>query len=135
MQNAGERSEFGSQTATRSANRPELRGFLPTWKPRRFAETGWWSKGDSNRDALGDAFVNLRAFRIENQQFRLEFPPPSALTAEAALRGQARTKATIRAAAEAELANAVPLCDNGFKIELAKRVIVAVLTDLAGDMA
>lgn len=61
--------------------------------------------------------------------------PWRALTAEAALRGQARAKATIHAAAEAELANAVPLRDNGFKIELAKRVIVAVLTDLAGGMA
>ena len=28
-QNAGERPEFGSQTATRLTNRPELRGFLP----------------------------------------------------------------------------------------------------------
>ena len=35
---AGERSEFGSQTATRLANRPKLRGLLPTWKPRRFAD-------------------------------------------------------------------------------------------------
>ena len=33
--NAGERSEFGSQTATRLTNRPKLRGFLPTRKPRR----------------------------------------------------------------------------------------------------
>src|SRR5208337_2116413 len=32
---------------------------------------------DSNRDALGDAFVNLRAFPIEKQQLRLEFPPPT----------------------------------------------------------
>ena len=36
-QNAGERPEFGSQTATRLTNRPELRGFLPARKPRRFA--------------------------------------------------------------------------------------------------
>ena len=41
-QNTGERPEFGSQTATRLANRRELRGFLPTRKPRRFARTGWW---------------------------------------------------------------------------------------------
>src|SRR5271165_4817869 len=37
--NAGEWSEFGSQTATRLDNRPKLRGFLPTRKPRRFAGT------------------------------------------------------------------------------------------------
>ena len=41
-QNAGERPEFGSQTATRLTNRPELRGFLPARKPRRFACTVWW---------------------------------------------------------------------------------------------
>ena len=47
-QNAGERSEFGSQTATRLTNRPELRGFLPTRKPRRFAGTVWWGMQGSN---------------------------------------------------------------------------------------
>jgi xanthine dehydrogenase YagS FAD-binding subunit len=61
--------------------------------------------------------------------------PWRAVIAEAALRGQAPTAAAIRAAAEAELAGAVPLRDNGFKIELAKRVIVAVMTDLVGDAA
>jgi xanthine dehydrogenase YagS FAD-binding subunit len=61
--------------------------------------------------------------------------PWRAVTAEAALRGSMPTQAAIRAAAEAELADAVPLRDNGFKIELAKRAIVAVLTDLAGDVA
>ena len=44
-QNAGERPEFGSQTATRLPNRPELRGFLSTRKPRRFAGTAWWEVG------------------------------------------------------------------------------------------
>ena len=47
-QNAGERPEFGSQTATRLTNRPELRGFLSTRKPRRFARTGWWAIQGSN---------------------------------------------------------------------------------------
>ena len=51
-QNAGERPEFGSQTATRLTNRPELRGFLPARKPRRFAGTGWWSQTESNRRPL-----------------------------------------------------------------------------------
>jgi xanthine dehydrogenase YagS FAD-binding subunit len=35
-----------------------------------------------------------------------------------------------RAAAEAELADATPLRDNAFKVELAKRTIVAVLGEL-----
>ena len=47
-QNAGERPEFGSQTATRLTNRPELRGFLPARKPRRFACTVWWGMQESN---------------------------------------------------------------------------------------
>ena len=42
------------------------------------------------------------------------------------------TAESFRAAAEAELAPAVPLSGNGFKIELAKRTITAVLTGLAG---
>jgi xanthine dehydrogenase YagS FAD-binding subunit len=59
--------------------------------------------------------------------------PWRAFTAEAALRGQILTQTTIRAAAEAELASAVPLRDNGFKIELAKRAIFSALTELGGD--
>ena len=51
----------------------------------------------------------------------------------AALRGQPATEAAFRAAAEAELADAVPLRDNAFKIELAKRTIVAVLGELAAS--
>lgn len=61
--------------------------------------------------------------------------PWRALTAEAALRGRKPTKDTIFAAAGAELASAVPLRDNAFKIELTKRTIAAVLTDLAGEAA
>jgi xanthine dehydrogenase YagS FAD-binding subunit len=61
--------------------------------------------------------------------------PWRALTAEAALRGRKPTKDAILAAAGAELAAAVPLGDNAFKIELAKRTIAAVLTDLAGEAA
>ena len=61
--------------------------------------------------------------------------PWRATAAEAALRGQPLTEAIARKAAEAELADAEPLRDNGFKIELAKRVIVATLMDLAGDDA
>ena len=58
--------------------------------------------------------------------------PWRAWKAEAALRGQAATAATFAAAADAELADATPLRDNGFKIELARRVMVAVLEDLKG---
>ena len=57
--------------------------------------------------------------------------PWRAWTAERALRGQPATEASFRAAADGELADAAPLRHNGFKIELARRVIVAVLADLA----
>ncbi|HEX3664226.1 MAG TPA: xanthine dehydrogenase family protein subunit M [Rhizomicrobium sp.] len=59
--------------------------------------------------------------------------PWRAFTAEAALRGQKLAETTVREAAEAELAGAVPLHDNGFKIELAKRAIVSVLSELGGN--
>jgi xanthine dehydrogenase YagS FAD-binding subunit len=59
--------------------------------------------------------------------------PWRAWTAEAALRGGPATAGHFRAAAEAELADAVPLRDNAFKIELARRTMTAVLTGLLGD--
>jgi xanthine dehydrogenase YagS FAD-binding subunit len=59
--------------------------------------------------------------------------PWRAFKAEAALKGQPATEDSFRAAAEAELAAAVPLHDNGFKVELAKRTITAVLMELAAE--
>jgi len=56
--------------------------------------------------------------------------PWRAWKAEAALKGRRATPESFRAAAEAELADAAPLRDNGFKVELANRTIVAVLTEL-----
>ena len=61
--------------------------------------------------------------------------PWRAHKAEAALQGAPATAASFRAAAEAELADAVPLRNNGFKIELAKRAIVATLSELTGERA
>jgi xanthine dehydrogenase YagS FAD-binding subunit len=61
--------------------------------------------------------------------------PWRAWTAENALRGQRVSETNFRAAAEAELADAAPLRDNAFKIELAKRIITAVLVELAGEAA
>ena len=56
--------------------------------------------------------------------------PWRATRAEAALRGQPVSAALFLDAARAELADARPLRDNGFKVELAQRTIVAVLTQL-----
>ena len=61
--------------------------------------------------------------------------PWRAAKAEAMLIGQPATEAMFRAAAEAEMADAQGLRDNGFKIELARRAMTAVLVDLSGDAA
>jgi xanthine dehydrogenase YagS FAD-binding subunit len=61
--------------------------------------------------------------------------PWRAWEAEEALRGRPATAESFRAAADAELAAARPLRDNGFKVELAARTITAVLADLAGGQA
>ena len=61
--------------------------------------------------------------------------PWRAFKAEAELRGGPATREAFRAAADVELADAEPLSGNGFKIELAKRTLVAVLGDLAGRTA
>ena len=61
--------------------------------------------------------------------------PWRAWRAEEALRGGPATTEAFRAAAEAELADAAPLRDNGFKVELARRTITAVLGELTGDAA
>jgi xanthine dehydrogenase YagS FAD-binding subunit len=61
--------------------------------------------------------------------------PWRALAAESALRGREASEAAFLAAADAELAAAEPLRDNGFKVELARRTIVATLAELAGGRA
>jgi len=61
--------------------------------------------------------------------------PWRAWRAEEALRGRPASADSFRAAAEAELADARPLPGNGFKVELAKRTIAAVLGELAGGEA
>ncbi len=58
--------------------------------------------------------------------------PWRAWTAEETLRGMPATTDNFRAAADAELLLARPLADNAFKVELARRTIVAVLEQLTG---
>jgi xanthine dehydrogenase YagS FAD-binding subunit len=61
--------------------------------------------------------------------------PWRAAEAERLLRGQPPSAEKFHAAANAELAAAKPLRDNAFKVELARRTIVAVLGELAGNYA
>jgi xanthine dehydrogenase YagS FAD-binding subunit len=58
--------------------------------------------------------------------------PWRARRAEQALRGQPATAENFRAAVDAELAGAVPLRDNAFKVPLVSNVVTAVLAQLAG---
>lgn len=58
--------------------------------------------------------------------------PWRAFKAEAALQGNVATEPVFRAAAMAELADAQSLSQNGFKIELATRTLIATLADLVG---
>jgi xanthine dehydrogenase YagS FAD-binding subunit len=56
--------------------------------------------------------------------------PWRATAAEEALRGRPATEETFAAAADAELAAATPLRDNGFKVPLARNLVVRTLLDL-----
>jgi xanthine dehydrogenase YagS FAD-binding subunit len=58
--------------------------------------------------------------------------PWRARKAEDALRGRPATEESFRAAAEAELADAVPLRKNSYKVPLAANVITRTLLDLTG---
>jgi xanthine dehydrogenase YagS FAD-binding subunit len=58
--------------------------------------------------------------------------PWRARRAEDALRGQPATAESFRRAIETELDAARPLRDNGFKVTLARNLVVRVLSDLAG---
>ena len=81
------------------------------------------------------AALELDGDRIKDVRIALggvSHKPWRALKAEASLRGSLATEQAFRAAAQAELAEAKPLRDNAFKIELATRTITAVLGDLSG---
>jgi xanthine dehydrogenase YagS FAD-binding subunit len=83
--------------------------------------------------ALASAAVVVRVSggRIEQARIALggvATKPWRSKAAEQALEGQAASEENFRKAADAAMAGAKPLRDNGFKIELAKRAIVRALT-------
>ncbi|MFK4541360.1 CO/xanthine dehydrogenase FAD-binding subunit [Streptomyces tendae] len=61
--------------------------------------------------------------------------PWRARAAEAVLTGAPADGETFAAAADAELAAARPLPDNGYKVTLMRNLVVAVLTELAEETA
>jgi xanthine dehydrogenase YagS FAD-binding subunit len=80
------------------------------------------------------AALELEGDAISNVRIALggvAHKPWRATRAEAHLLGKAATPAVLREAAELELDAAVGHRHNGFKIELAKRTIVSLLTELA----
>ncbi|MFW3172432.1 FAD binding domain-containing protein [Geodermatophilus sp. CPCC 206100] len=61
--------------------------------------------------------------------------PWRATAAEQALRGRPATEEAFAAAADAELAAATPLRDNGYKVPMARNVVVRTLAGLTGGPA
>ncbi|MEG8042212.1 xanthine dehydrogenase family protein subunit M [Sphingomonas faeni] len=114
-----------------------------TVPPMPFATNSTYRKV-RDRASYAFALVSVAAaLRIEDGQIGdvrialggVAHKPWRALKAEAILRGAVPGEELFREAALAELADAHPLRDNGFKIELVKRTLVAVLGDLAGASA
>ncbi|WP_299536099.1 xanthine dehydrogenase family protein subunit M [uncultured Streptomyces sp.] len=80
------------------------------------------------------AVAEVRDGRVEYAALAfggLAHRPWRATAAEAVLRGAPATPETFVRAADAELAAARPLRDNGFKVDLARRLAVDALTELA----
>lgn len=61
--------------------------------------------------------------------------PWRAMKAEQTLKGRQASIANFQSAIDAELAEAKPLSDNGFKIDLTRRTVVAALSELTGVSA
>jgi xanthine dehydrogenase YagS FAD-binding subunit len=95
-----------------------------------------------DRDSYAFALVSVAAaLAVEGSTIReihlalggVSHKPWRALVAENFLRGKAPTTDNFSAAAAAELAPAIPRKHNAFKVELAKRTITLVLSELAAD--
>jgi len=81
------------------------------------------------------AVLEVEAGRIKNARLALGgvgTRPWRALAAEQKLVGQEPSPALYQAAAEAALEGAQPRAHNGFKVELARRLVVRALTTLGG---
>jgi xanthine dehydrogenase YagS FAD-binding subunit len=96
------------------------------------------------RDRASYAFALVSvaaALKVEGSTIReirlalggVSHKPWRALVAENFLRGKAPTTDNFSTAAAAELAPAIPRKHNAFKVELAKRTITLVLSELAAD--
>jgi len=120
-----------------------LRGELITSVDLPGSSAGLRSAYRKVRDRASYAFALVSvaaAMRIADGRIRdvrlalggVAHKPWRAAAAERTLLGSVPTRDAFARAADAELAPAVPQAHNGFKITLAKRTIVAVLSELAG---
>ena len=94
--------------------------------------------GAGGRLGLGLAATDADGDRITDIRIALggvATKPWRALRAEALLRGELASPDAFVRAAEAELADALPLPGNAFKVELTRRTLAAVLTKLSGGAA
>jgi len=81
------------------------------------------------------AAVEVDGDRIKNLRLALggvATKPWRAWKAEQTLTGKRASVENFRNAIDAELADAKPLSDNGFKLDLTRRTVVAVLSELTG---
>jgi xanthine dehydrogenase YagS FAD-binding subunit len=84
------------------------------------------------------AAVDLQGDSIKDLRLALggvATKPWRAWKAEEALKGQRASAANFQSAIDAELADARPLSANGFKIDLTRRTVIAVLSELTGVSA
>jgi len=147
--NGGERSLPLTELHRLPADHPEIETILEPGElitgvelpPLAFAHRSTYRKV-RDRSSYAFALVSVAAaLDIEGGAIRdvrlalggVAHKPWRATKAEKLLRGQPPTLENFRAAAGAELAAAKPLRDNAFKVELARRTIMAVLSGLAGD--
>ena len=82
------------------------------------------------------ACLSVREGRVDDIRIALGGVAPKpwrAVRAEAALRYGPATREAFEAALDDELADARPLAGNAFKVDLARRTLGAVLTDLSGS--
>jgi xanthine dehydrogenase YagS FAD-binding subunit len=145
---AGERSIPVTELHRLPGNTPQLDTVLEHGElitavdvpPLAFARTSTYRKARDRASyafAVGSVAAALRAEGGVVRDVRLAFgavaPKPwRAYAAEQALRGQPATRESFLAAADAELAAAAPLRDNGYKITLIRNLVAATLTRLLG---
>ncbi len=110
--------------------------------PLAAARHSWYRKARERR-SFSFALVSVAAVLERDEENRVAevrlalggvaHQPWRARAAEAVLQGSRLDEETATRAAETELERARPLRDNGYKVPLARNLIVATLLDLAGE--